>query len=59
MQRHADGSMTLSNEEVLELRTVLHWLQQMARSFAGKQGNDVYRKLVQLRRDLGSDFYGL
>jgi hypothetical protein len=57
MQRHADGSITLSQEEVLELREVLHWLQQMARSFAGKQGNDVYVKLVHLRRELGSDFY--
>jgi hypothetical protein len=57
MQRHEDGSMTLSHEEVLELREVLHWLQQMTRSFAGKQGNDVYAKLVHLRRELGSDFY--
>jgi hypothetical protein len=49
--------MTLSHEEVLELREVLHWLQQMTRSFAGKQVNDVYAKLVHLRRELGSDFY--
>jgi hypothetical protein len=57
MKQHDDGSVTLDANEVAELREVLHWLQAMTRSFAGEQGNDIYNKLIHLRRELGSDFY--
>ena len=49
--------MTFTAEEVQDLREVLHYLQRMSCGFAGKQALDVYRKLVAIRKGLGSDFF--
>ena len=53
MERHPDGSILLTGDEVSDLREVLHFLTEMTRAFNGKQGIDMHRKLVRLRRGLG------
>ncbi len=58
VQRQPDGSVTLTPDEVQDLREVLHYLQRMSRGFAGAQALDVYRKLVAIRKGLESDFFG-